>query len=209
MISSICGLPGAGKTTVLTWCALRALAGKPLFIGHRPFWTVSLQEFKSYQAVFTTFPLRGCYRFDYEETAGIFKYEHSLILIDEMSHFQDNRDFRTYTPEKKYFWSMMRHTFCDVIWCSQSFRDCDIKIRNMTNQVFLIEKRPRDRSRIIPIKLEQNPKSDDIAIKYTLAPRPYRTTLNRKKLYSEFDSFIYKDLPPVVPIPWIFNDSEK
>lgn len=201
MMSCVCGLPGAGKTTFLTWCAKRALSGKKLYTG-KLFWKVPLQEFSKYQAVFTTYPVEGCYQFNYEDTAGIFKYEHALILIDEMSMVQDNRDFRTYNDKKKYFWSHMRHTKCDVIYCSQSYRDCDRKIRDMTNQIFLIEKRPHDRSRISPIILEQNPKSDDITMKFTLAPRPYRLTINRKRLYNDFDSFIYADLPPVPCIPW-------
>lgn len=205
MNSGIFGLPGSGKTTVLTWCALRALAGKPLYIGH--LWgKIPLQEFdsRSYENVFTTFPVPGCARFDYEDTVGTFQYKRCLILIDEMSLYQDNRDFKTYTKEKKLFFATLRHTESDLIYCSQDWRDVDKKIQNMTHNLFLVEGRSRHRSRISPILPEQACKLGDIKTVYSLAPRISRTTLHRKSLYSSFDSFqLYgKPLPPVPVHPW-------
>lgn len=201
MISGVFGLPGAGKTTFLTWCALRALNNQPLFVGHL-FRKVYLTEFDNYDAVFTTFPLAGCFKFDYENTAGIFRYKRALILVDEMSMIQDNRDFKNYNANKKYFWAYMRHSESDCIYCSQSYLDCDKKIQNMTSALFLIEKRPRDRSRVSPVLPEQLIQKHDITVGYTLAPPMSRTTINRRKLYSCFDSFDYADLPLVPLIPW-------
>ena len=201
MLCGVFGLPGSGKTTFLTWCADRALQKKPLFVGH--LWGREyIAEFDNYDAIFSTFPIAGCFRFDYEETVGIFQYEKCLILIDEMSHVQDNRDYKNYTPQKKYWWSMLRHMKIDCIYCSQSYHDCDRKIQNMTHKLFLIEKRSGHRSRISPVLPEQITKNHDITVGYSVAPWISRTTLNRKKLYSKFDSFDFKRLPPVPLVPW-------
>lgn len=201
MMSGVFGLPGSGKTTFLTWCAERALNRKPLFVGH--LWgRVPLGEFRYYDHIFTTFPVKGCYHFDYEQTVGLFQYERCLILIDEMSHLQDNRDFKTYSKEKKYFFSMLRHMLIDLVYCSQSYVDCDKKIQNMTSQLFLIEKRGGHRSRICPVIPSQLIQNHSIDVGYDLAPWISRTTLHRKKLYGKFDSFDFKRLPPVPLVPW-------
>lgn len=200
MISGVFGLPGAGKTTFLTWIARRALQKKPLYVGH--LWgRVPLGEFPSYKRVYTTFPVHGCFRFDYENTVGIYQYENCLILIDEMSHVQDNRDYKNYTHAKKYWWSMLRHMKIDLVYCSQSYQDCDKKIQNMTTSLFLIEKRG-SRSRISPVVPEQLIQHHEISVGYSIAPWICRTTLNRKKLYQYFDSFDFKRLPPIPAVAW-------
>ena len=206
MICGVFGLPGAGKTTFLTWCARRALAGKPLRVGH--LWAkIPLGEFDHYDRVYSTFPVKGAYKFDYD-CVGVFQFERCLILIDEMSHLQDNRDFKTYDAGKKYFFSMARHMMIDLIYCSQSYTDCDLKIRNMTTRLFLIQKRAFDRSRISPVKPEWLVQGKELSVGYTLAPSISCTTLNRRKLYEYFDSFDFHRLPPVPAIPWIQVDGE-
>ena len=56
MISTVFGLPGAGKSTFLAYVAQLALHGKPLEIGHYPFWRVPLTAEARYQRVYCNFP---------------------------------------------------------------------------------------------------------------------------------------------------------
>ena len=58
MIVEILGLPGAGKTTTLTWICLRALAGKPLKVGHFSY-TRYIGEVAKYDRVFSNVPIDG------------------------------------------------------------------------------------------------------------------------------------------------------
>ena len=199
MITGVFGLPGSGKTTFLTWIAKRALAGKKLQIGH--LWAKSnLGEFRHYDHIFSSFPIVGCYKLDYD-TIGSFQYEKCLILIDEMSHYQDCRDWQSYDKGKKYFFSMARHMCVDLIYCSQWYKDIDKKIQNMTAKLFYIEHGSFETSLIYPITRDVAIKGDIVGT-YKLAPPIGRTRLHRRKLYGEFDSFDFARLPDVPLIPW-------
>ena len=60
MIIEILGLPGAGKTTCLTWICLRALAGKPLRVGHFSY-KQYIGEVQKYKRVFSNVPIYCLY----------------------------------------------------------------------------------------------------------------------------------------------------
>lgn len=137
MISGIFGLPAAGKTTVLAMLANRALQGKPLHIGL--LWRTTLQHHRQYGKVYTNFPMHGCYRLNFDDL-GKFQFENCLILIDEVMLLCDSRNWKSFTDDLKFFFSHHRKFGVDIVYCSQSYTDCDLKIRNLTEQLFHMER---------------------------------------------------------------------
>lgn len=191
MISMVFGLPRAGKTTFLAYTAKRALAGKPIYVG-RGAWRRYLGEEKTYKRVYSNFPLQGCYELDWD-ALGKVDFSNCLILIDEIMHVCDSREWKDFPAEKKYFFSMHGHAHCDIVACSQHFRDCDVRIRNLTEQIFYIEKFGAF-TRISPVQKGWR-FNEDIQEGYELAPPLSRTYILRKRYYCLFDSFAMKPLP--------------
>ena len=79
MISFVMGLPGAGKTTFLTWCCITALADKSLEVGHfsykRP-----LGDTRHYRRVFSNIPIDGTYKLDFE-MLGKYEYDNVAFIM--------------------------------------------------------------------------------------------------------------------------------
>lgn len=125
MITCVFGLPGQGKSTYMAYLARKALTTK--------------KGMKRYDRVYCNFNLAGCYRLSYADL-GVYNFENSLILIDEMMNEADSRDFKKFDAEKKYFFSNHRHYGCDVIYFTQSWDDVDKKIRNNTQELYYIKK---------------------------------------------------------------------
>ena len=72
MICGVFGLPRAGKTTFLTYLALRALKGKSLSVGHAR-WRKKIGEFAPYERVFCNFPIEGCFKLDFD-ALGVYDF---------------------------------------------------------------------------------------------------------------------------------------
>lgn len=203
MISGIFGLPGAGKSTFLAWCVSRALQGKAITVGLPGFRTV-LAPKKQWKNVYCNFPIKGTAILDPDDL-GKYLFEDSLLIIDEIMHYFDNRDWKSFGEDKKYFWSMMRHYGCSAIWCSQSYRDCDLKIRNLTQQFCLIENHGNT-SKVIPLTQYQRLEHGQIAEGYSAAPPLGTIRLNRKKYYHMFDSYSRKEYPEKPAALWAFDE---
>lgn len=65
--------------------------------------------------------------------------EHSCIFIDEVSLIWDNRDFKTMDKKIIEWFRYQRHHKCRVFLFSQSF-DIDKKLRDLTDEMYLVEK---------------------------------------------------------------------
>ena len=65
--------------------------------------------------------------------------EHSCIFIDEVSLIWDNRDFKTMDKKVIEWFRYQRHHKCRVFLFSQSF-DIDKKLRDLTDEMYLVEK---------------------------------------------------------------------
>lgn len=65
--------------------------------------------------------------------------EHSAIFIDEVSLIWDNRDFKTMDKKIIEWFRYQRHHKCRVFLFSQSF-DIDKKLRDLTDEMYLVEK---------------------------------------------------------------------
>lgn len=132
MISALFGLPGAGKSLVLSYLAYRACIGKSLnFHGFH----VSTHK---YARVYTNFPCDGAYKLDFE-TLGRCNYNNCLMLCDEIQLFADSRNFQSFGDNLKYFFSMHRHDKIDFIYASQSYDNVDKRIRSLTDRLYYID----------------------------------------------------------------------
>lgn len=181
-ILGIFGFPGCGKTTVLAATVERDLQHKPSWFG-----------LPLHDKIFTTFPCVGAYRLDFDDL-GKYAMPNSLIVIDEVSLYADNRQFKSFTAEKLEFFKLHRHQHSDVIWCSQSATDADRKIRTSTDYMYLVEPALFGYSIVKPIQKGFD-LSNDIADKYYLSHPFNWIYVNRAKYYHLFDSYECKELP--------------
>lgn len=200
MITGVFGLPGSGKSTFLCAIAQRAHEGKSLSFGGL-FSHVRFGSGIKYQNVYSNFPLPNCLKLDFE-TLGKFNYHHCLILIDEISLFCDSRNFKSFSEDLKFFFAMHRHYKIDIVWCSQSYMDCDIKIRRITPNYYFLEDFMFDRSIIRPINQFLDVHNYSISEGYYESTFLRCALLNRKKYYTAFDSFEKKNLPDVPNVKW-------
>lgn len=120
MITGYFGLPGCGKSTFLA-----QIAKKYQKQGVRVF-------------VNKDFPIDGCYLFDWKDI-GIYDMSNSVILIDEVSIYADNRDFKEFNKTLKQFFILHRHYHSDIIWCTQQYDGVDRKIRELTTCLYYVK----------------------------------------------------------------------
>ena len=126
MVIEIHGFPGSGKTTVLTMIAQNALKGRSV---------LGLPKTKQ---VFTSFACSGCYKLDFFQL-GKLHFHDCLILVDEISLYADNRNFRNFSTDLLEFFKLHRHDNISLVWCSQDSSDADKKIRGVTEKLFIID----------------------------------------------------------------------
>ena len=124
------------------------------------------------------------------------------MLIDEISHYCDNRDWKNFTPELRYFFTMHGHMKNDIVYCSQFYTDVDKIIQNMTESLLYVQRLSFNRSLVSPVYVGVTNTHTAISPTYDFAPRWGCKSFSRKKYYSHFDSFEFKQLPPVPAIRW-------
>lgn len=134
MVSAIFGLPGAGKSLLLSWIAHRAIDGKS--INTHGFY---ITDEKSFDRVYTNFPCKGAYQLDFD-TLGIADYHNCLILIDEIQLFADSRNFKNFSEHLSCFFTQHRKDHISLVWCSQSFKNCDMRIRSVTDRLYYVDR---------------------------------------------------------------------
>lgn len=111
------GKKGSGKTTNLT--------------------KIALQHIKRGWKVYSTIEIPGTYLFKVDQI-GRFTFEpHSVVLIDEVGMIWDNRDFKTFRPDVRDFFKYQRQYKLKVYLFSQTF-DVDLKLRNLTDEMYLL-----------------------------------------------------------------------
>lgn len=171
MVQGVFGLPGSGKSTYLAKVAKKAI--------------------KRGEKVYSNFYIKGCYQLDFDDL-GIHDYSDCLILIDEISLFCDCRNWKNFSKEMVYFWTNHRHYGVDIIYCSQSYADCDKKIRNLTDSLYYIKSGMFGLSVVRYINKVFNVDSD-ITEGYQLSGLP--KLVFRRRYYKMFDSFVRRPLP--------------
>lgn len=100
MVNGIFALPRTGKTLLLGYLASLAVDGKNVNVKGIPF-----TSHKKYKYVYTNFYVKGALRLDFEKL-GVTDFSDSLILIDEIQLFADSRNFKTFSDNLKFFFSI-------------------------------------------------------------------------------------------------------
>ena len=119
MITGYFGLPGCGKSTFLAKFARQYInQGYPVY-------------------VLAESPVDGCYLIHWQDI-GRYDMSDSVILIDEVSLYADNRDYREFTRILKQFFVLHRHYHCDIIWFTQQYDGVDRKIRELTTCLYYV-----------------------------------------------------------------------
>lgn len=172
MITGVFGLPGSGKSTYLAYLARKAI--------------------KQGRKVYSNYFIEGCYTLDFERL-GRDDYSDCLILIDEISLLCDGRDWKKFTAELKYFFTNHRHYGVDIVYCSQSYRDCDIKIRNCTEALYYVTAAGRF-ARVR--RVEKSMQIQDGKVSEYYEVRGLGQFVRLRKYRRFFDSFVRLPLPP-------------
>lgn len=119
MITGYFGLPGCGKSTFLA-----KIAKQYQKKGYRVF-------------VLSDSPVDGCCLFDWKDL-GVYDMSNSVILIDEVSLYADNRDYKKFADTVKKFMILHRHYHCDIFWFTQQYDGVDRKIRELTTCLYYV-----------------------------------------------------------------------
>lgn len=201
MVIEFFGLPGSGKTSALTMVAQQALRGR------------SVLGLGTYTHVYTTYQCAGCCKLNFS-ALGKYDFTDSLLIIDEISLYADNRNFKSFSADLLYFFKLHRHYHVDVIWCSQSFTDADKKIRDVTDTAYLIEPWFFGITHLKPLVKYFDMSFGKVAEGVVVAPMSRWVWCYRPKYYKYFDSYSRKSLPaPVLEywdsIPTVIDDAKK
>ena len=126
MITCYFGVPGVGKTTLLTKLAVKAIKRMNRGKG-------------KYENVYTNFYCKGACRIDFNDLKT-YKICDSLILLDEITMDADNRDFKNFPDEIRDFFILHRHLGNDIIYATQGYDAVDKKIRLLTQELWYMQK---------------------------------------------------------------------
>ena len=202
MVCLFFGLPGAGKTTVLTSIALKFVqpGSKYLHVYH---------NVKSCVVPGSIYIDNSC--------IGKYDLSDSLILIDEAQLFADNRDYKSFPEFLKEFFFMHRHYNVDIYLFSQQWDSLDKKIRSITDRVYYIYKGILTGhwissyyripyGIIIPDPKKNQQSLGEIIQGYCKPPwyvRLFATRVYRPKYYKWFDSFQRNTIMPALPDKYV------
>lgn len=120
MIKCYFGVPGVGKSTIL------AKEYKKNKRRYKNIYTVNLK-------------LKGVEQIE-KEILEKFKMRNTLILWDEITMDADNREFKSFSKELRDFFILHRHLGCDIIYATQNFENVDKKIRDLTSELWYMQK---------------------------------------------------------------------
>lgn len=191
MVIEIHGFPGAGKTTVLTMIAQKLLSGKS-FLGLSP-----------RKRVYTSFPCPGCLKINPKEIGKI-DFSDATIIIDEISEFFDNRQYKTFDSDTMMYMKLSRHYRNDIVIASQSANDADKKIRSLVSTTYIIDKFFCFTA-IKPIYKFHALVNGEPGERFEIAPVTAWKWCYRPKYYKYFDSYQTKPLPPAPVEYWECN----
>lgn len=194
-LTMIFGKKGSGKTTTMTKLAYQAQ--------------------RRGQKVFSNVPLPGCFLISDDDIGFKMIPPNSVLLIDEVGMIWDNRQFKNFKPEVRDWFKLQRHYRVKVYLFSQTF-DIDKKLRDLTDDMYLIEKKFRifaygkrilkkcvltEASAEQPSRIDENLKFDSILFFWAGS----RTLTLIPRWASSFDSFAAPELPRK---KFVFDDRE-
>lgn len=205
MVSIYFGLPGSGKTTI--------------GVKH------IVQARKKGRNVYSNIDCKvdGVYKIERNDF-GKYNICNGLVVIDEGSLLFDNRDFKTFNYNLKYFFLMHRHYHVDIEIYTQKYDGLDSKIRNIADAVFWVRKCHFRKNVSKAIRVPYGvyiPEREDTGhvgeiingyYKPSFWARVLSEKCKRKKYYGLFNSFEHMELEPMpqerricVPNIWYIN----
>lgn len=123
-VSRYFGLPGCGKTTVLTMLALKGVkSGK-----YKNIYT-NVENLCVHGVTYVPFDLFGFYEF-----------RDCLLLVDEAMVECGDRDYKAFPKERIRAFVMHRHKYSDIVLFSQEPDGIDKKIRSITDRMYYVKK---------------------------------------------------------------------
>lgn len=134
MVTALIGLPGVGKSLILSYIAHLYTVGKS---PNNCKLCVSSQ--KKYDRLYTNFEFEGAYKLDFDKL-GIAYYNNALMLCDEIQLFADSRNFKQFGDNLTYWFSNHRKDHLDFIYCTQDYSFVDKRIRSITDRVYVLER---------------------------------------------------------------------
>lgn len=127
------GKKGSGKSTILSAHAYEALK-KDISVYSSEDIKFNIYNKASDQVeTLQTIVIDPIHIYDYSFPAG------SLVLIDEVNTFWDNRQFKSMDPKTVMWFRYQRHYHVKVELYSQSF-DIDLKLRNLVDNFYVCSK---------------------------------------------------------------------
>lgn len=185
MIKGYFGTPGVGKSTNLVKIARKE----------------QRRLFKRYDHIYTVnIDIKGCTRITKEDFEK-YRFKNSLILWDEITLDYDNRNFKDFSKEAKESWLLHRHMGLDIIYVTQNFENVDKKIRDLTIELWYMQKsvlpfiKGFTTSKRIYRKININEFTSELTLGYrfcNLLESFFVKNLEicyRKRYYKYFDSF--------------------
>lgn len=203
MITCYFGVPGVGKTTLLTKFARKELK--------------RIRKGKSkYDAVYTNFYCKGANRICFDDLKD-YKVYNALVLFDEMTLDADNRKFKEFTDEHRDYFILHRHIGNDIIYATQMYDKVDSKIRSLTQELWYMSKTvvPIFRNFTSAKRIYRNININEHTSELTMGYRfcniiesffasNYKLTF-RPCWYKYFDSFeegVLENRPVLPSVPW-------
>lgn len=121
-VTMFVGLPGCGKTTFASAIVKKCL--------------------KQDKKVFSNVPIKGAYEYNWVDDFGYYdNMRDSIVICDEAGLDINNRDWeKNFDKDKLRFLKLIRHYNCKLIVFSQTWNDCDIKVRQMVGLLHILKK---------------------------------------------------------------------
>lgn len=201
------GLPGAGKTTMMVYHALKGVKSK------------------RYANVYcnTHIAVPGVTYVD-NDCIGRYELADCLLLIDEATLFADNRGYKEFSKGSIMYFLEHRHFNADIILYTQQWDGIDKKIRVITDRVYYVYKgvftgRWFTRCYRVPYgiiipdpKNQTGEKLGDIVQGYcrpNFLARMFSPWLYRPKYYRYFNSWERPGMPPLPEEYGLYNGPEE
>lgn len=177
MITCYFGVPGCGKTTILTKIAQKELK--------------RIKRGKSkYNHILTNFYCQGCEMLDFNHLSK-FYISDSLILLDEITLESDSRDFKTFSKGHKDFFTLHRHLGNDIVVFCQDYSRMDKTIRNNVYDLWYVTKPvfPILRSFSVARRIYRNIAINEMTSELTLG---YRFATFWERIFSSSVQFVFR-----------------